>query len=258
MALGPAGRVDPLALAVALAVGLLAGVASGLFGVGGGIVMVPAAMFLLGQSFHVAKAASLLVITTVTAIGIWEHRRERHVDLALGLMLGAGGASGSYLATLLAEQLRDAQLQAGFGVLLVATGARLWFEMRERDVGHAPRWVAAPLVGFGAGALAGLFGVGGGVLMVPAMVFLGVPVHTAVGTSLVAVLTNAAMGTAVGLFLGYGAALLALGAPLALGAAAGIRLGARAASRMPAVRLRRGFGAFLVAVGLFMALTSGR
>lgn len=248
---------DPLTLALAAALGLAAGLVSGLFGVGGGIVMVPAAVFLLGATFHVAKAASLLVITLVTALGIWEHRKEQHVNLLLGALLGAGGVGGSLFAVYMAEGLGEGALRFLFGLVLVAAGLRLWFEVKAlRHAGWA-QWMLAPLIGFAAGLLAGLFGIGGGVLMVPAMVLLGVPMHTAVGTSLVAVLTNSAVGTAGHLQLGYGGSIAELGLPLAAGAAVGITAGARLASRTQARSLRRAFGAFLAAVGLFMALTSG-
>jgi hypothetical protein len=247
---------DPLTFAAAVALGSLAGVASGLFGVGGGIILVPASVYLLATPFHEAKAASLLVIALVTVLGIVEHRKQEHVDLRLGVALSLGGVSGSVLAVHLAEGLGEGLLRTLFGVALVAFGVRLWYEVRERTTEAHHRWVVAPLLGFGAGLLAGLFGVGGGVLMVPAMVFLGVGVHTAVGTSLVAVLANSAAGTAAHLGVGYGPSLLELGVPFALGSAVGIHLGARAAGRLAAPRLRRGFGAFLVAVGVAMALTS--
>jgi hypothetical protein len=178
------------------------------------------------------------------------------VDLRWGLLLAAGGIAGSAAAVLAAEGLADRTLRVLFGLALVAVGARLWFEMRPRAAPARRAWLPALPVGFAAGALAGLLGIGGGILMVPAMVFLGLPVHVAVGTSLVAVLANALAGTATHLQLGYGPSILALGAPLALGAAVGIVAGARLATRTAAPRLRRAFGLFLALVGAAMAIAS--
>lgn len=253
---------DPLTLALVVAVGALAGLVSGMFGVGGGVVMVPAVLLLLaaelpeGRGFHVAKAASLLVISAVTALGIWLHRREEHVDLRLGALLAAGGALGTVAAALLAEGLADGALRAVFGVVLIGAGVRLWLEVRPQAGGARAALAAAPALGVAGGVLAGLLGIGGGIVMVPAMVLLGVPIHTAVGTSLVAVLSNAVVATLVHAQLGYGPSIVELGVPLALGAAAGITAGSRLAARTEAARLRRAFGAFLALVGAGMALDS--
>lgn len=247
---------DLLALVLLAALGLAGGVAGGMFGVGGGIVVVPALVLAGGVEFHVAKAASLLVIALGTALGIWQHRRQGNVDLRLGLLLAAGGVAGSLLAVYMAQAVGAQQLRGAFGLVLVATGARLWFDVRARG-GHAQALrKLAPLLGFAAGILGGLFGIGGGLLMVPAMVLLGVAVHTAVGTSLVAVLLSAASGSVGHLQLGYGPAIVGLAVPLAVGSGLGIVAGARVAGKVAAPSLRKGFGVFLAAVGVFMATTS--
>ncbi|HWH08037.1 MAG TPA: TSUP family transporter, partial [Candidatus Thermoplasmatota archaeon] len=154
------------------------------------------------------------------------------------------------------ERVEDAALQAGFGLVLVAMGAHLAWGHAPRPRDASPAAARAGLVALGAlgGVLAGAFGVGGGVVMVPGMVLAGVGMHLAVGTSLVAVAANAAVGTLVHATLGYGAALLALGLPLALGAVPGTRLGSLLAHRLDAARLRRAFGVFLVLLGLAAGL----
>ena len=248
---------EPVTFVLIALAGLLAGVASGLFGVGGGVLMVPAALYLVpGTSFKVAKAVSLLVIVASAGIGVYTHRRKRSVDFATGALLAAGGFVGAAASAFLVESVADDALRAGFGVLLALTGARLaWGATpRPRDLA-GPRHVAFVVaLGFAAGLVAGAFGVGGGILMVPGLVFAGVGVHLAVGTSLVAVLVNAVGGTVAHLGLGYGATLLGLGVPLALGAVPGTRLGSLLAHKLHADRLRRAFGLFLVAIGLLMFL----
>lgn len=242
-------------LLVALA-GVGAGIASGLFGVGGGVLMVPAALYLIpGTTFHEAKAASLVVIVGAAGIGIWTHHRKRSVDFRRGALLAVGGFVGTAASVLVAERLADTALHLAFGLFLAATGAHLAWNRRPRAHPVAPAAERAILLatGVGAGLLAGAFGVGGGIVMVPVMVYAGIGIHLAVGTSLVAVLGNAASGTLTHLALDYADTLLALGVPLALGAVPGSHLGSTLAHRLHADRLRTLFGAFLVLVGLAMA-----
>lgn len=249
--------LEATVLLLILATGFLAGLASGLFGVGGGVLMVPAALYLVpGTDFHLAKAASLVVIVASAAIGVWTHHRHRSVAFGTGALLALGGLAGAAVSVLLLERVADGTLAALFGLFLAATGAHLILAPKPRPRRWGPARERAYLVALGlvAGLLAGAFGVGGGIVMVPGLVVAGVGMHLAVGTSLVAVLGNAAGGTAAHLALGYGPALAALGVPLALGAVPGTHLGSRLAHRLHADRLKRLFGAFLVLVGLAMAL----
>lgn len=240
-----------------LASGLAAGIASGLFGVGGGILMVPAALYLVpGTDFHEAKAVSLVVIVASSGIGVWTHHQHRSVDLRAGILLAVGGFAGAALAALGVERLADATLAALFGVVLALLGARLATSRsatpRERH--GRGRAIFLVALGFAAGLLSGAFGIGGGVIMVPGMLFAGIGMHLAVGTSLVAVLGNAFGGTLSHLILGYGPTLATIGIPLALGAVPGTYLGAKLAHRIHADRLKRIFGAALILVGIGMTL----
>lgn len=247
---------DPLTLALVFVVGLAAGFGSGLFGIGGGTLMVPAVIYLVpGTTFHAAKAASLLVISLATLVGIQRHRHHGNVDLRRGLLLGVGGVLGTVAASYVAEATAEGVLKGAFGVFLAGTGVRMWWAVQPRP--HHPSGAVrlATYLGFGflAGLAVGFFGVGGGILMVPALVFLGCGIHLAVGTSLVAVLVNGVAGTVTHAYLGYWGVMIALGVPLALGSVVGIRFGTDYATRLHADRLRRAFAVFLVLMGMYMA-----
>lgn len=250
--------MDPVLSFVLVALaGFLAGVASGLFGVGGGVLMVPAALYLVpGTDFHLAKAVSLVVIVFSAGIGIWTHAKKHSVDFGRGALLAASGLVGTALSVLFVEQVADLSLRVGFGVFMAATGIWLAVRRSPREASRSPAKERAALVllGMGAGALSGAFGVGGGIVMVPGMIFAGVGVHLAVGTSLVAVLGNAAVATATHISLGYGAALAAIGVPLALGAIPGTRVGSVLAHKLHASRLQAAFGVFLVLMGAWIGL----
>lgn len=250
--------MDPLLAALlSVVLGLAAGVASGLFGVGGGVIVVPGLLLLLPTTtFFDAKAASLLAMAIGAVPGIVRHHRAGHVDWRRGFALGGGGVVASIASVLFVERVAEGTLQVAFGLFLVLVGARLWFPVAprpERREGHAATAVAVA-TGVAAGLLGGAFGIGGGILMVPALVFAGATMHQAVATSLVAVVLVGAASTGAHAWLGYGPILLLVGLPVAVGSLAGSRLGASLAQRLHADRLRRAFGVFCVIMGLVLAL----
>lgn len=108
---------------VALA-GLGVGVLSALFGVGGGILMVPFMVLALDASQHVAEGTSLLVIIPTAIVGVLVHRRRGYVAFPHAALLALGGLGGAYLGASLALELSEDILQATFGVLVAITGAR--------------------------------------------------------------------------------------------------------------------------------------
>lgn len=246
--------MDPVTTGLVLGAGFLAGVAAGMFGIGGGIVMVPALVLGLGFDFFAAKAASLLVIAASTVVGVETHRRAGNVDLRLGAALAASGVAGTLAAIVMAQGLPEPWLRAAFGAVLVLAALRLVANIEpnpERVSRHPLRW--APPIGFVAGLAAGFFGIGGGLVMVPVLVLLGVRIHLAVGTSLVAVTVNAVAGTAGHAYYGYLGAVAVVGVALAAGALAGNWVGAKTAIRWKGRKLQIVFAAFLALVGLYMA-----
>lgn len=246
---------EPLTLLLAAVVGLAAGFASGLLGIGGGVIMVPALLYgVPGTSIREAQAASLFVISVATLVGIHRHHGHGNVDWRRGAFLGLGVA-GAAIASFAAEQVAPATLKALFGVLLLLAGVRLVFPRDPAPRLQEGRARDAFTLGLGlvAGLISGFFGVGGGVVIVPGLALAGVPMHTAVATSLVGVFLNALSGTVTNASIGYGPILLAVGVPTAVGSLLGIRSGADAANALEAGNLRRLFGGFLVVVGVYMA-----
>jgi uncharacterized membrane protein YfcA len=249
---------DPVTLALAVVVGLVAGFASGLLGIGGGVIMVPGLLYgVPGLTIREAQAASLFVISVATLLGIHRHHGHGHVDWRRGAFLGLG-VLGAAVASLVAEQVAPSTLEAAFGGLLLLAGLRLAFpgDPQPRLQEGRARDAFTLVLGLAAGLISGFFGVGGGVVIVPGLALAGVPMHTAVATSLVGVLLNAVSGTVTNAGIGYGSVLLAVGVPTAVGSLLGIRSGADAANALESEALRRLFGGFLVLVGVYMALES--
>jgi uncharacterized membrane protein YfcA len=244
-------RVTPLEGILTVLVGLGAGVLSGLFGVGGGIVMTPGLSALAGVAPIVAVATPLPVILPTAAVGAFTYHRAGEVDIRAAAWISLSGSAASAVGALLTEVV-DARL------LLVITAVLLAWQsvqiLRGRSQPAAveeqpiPAWTLA-LVGVGAGLLAGLLGIGGGLVIVPALAgMLGVPLKRALGTSLVAVVVLVIPGTIVHAALGnidWAAALF-----LMLGSLPGARLGATIALGTKERTLRLMVGSFLAFVAV--------
>ena len=112
-------------IALVVAAGLLVGILSALFGVGGGLLMVPFMVVVLGETQHVAEGTSLLVIAPTAVVGVLIHLRRGYVSFGHAALVGIGGTLGALAGSSLALALDGATLQKIFGVLLLFIGARM-------------------------------------------------------------------------------------------------------------------------------------
>jgi hypothetical protein len=243
-----------LALLGALAIGL----SLGLLGSGGSILTVPVLHYLLGQPEKLAVGGSLLVVGLIAAAASVPYARSRQVDWRNVLWFGVPGMAGAWAGATLAHWVPGPAQLALFGGVMLVAAVRM---LRPGVVGRPDRAHGRAAVvagGIGVGALSGLVGVGGGFLIVPALVLLaGVPMASAVGTSLAIISLNAFTGFAryVGVLENQSLeldwkVLLTIAAVGILGSFAGSRLG----RRLPQATLRRVFGGFLLLMGLFIAV----
>lgn len=122
-----------MTIALVIAVGCLAGVLAGLFGVGGGILFVPTLVLVLGLTQLHAEASSLLAILPTAAVGTWRQRRYGNVDLKAAAWIGLGSILGVQLGVVIAEALPEGVLRKLFGVLLLVTAAQLVWRTRRRS-----------------------------------------------------------------------------------------------------------------------------
>ncbi len=240
-------------MGAALGLGAVIGVLLGLLGGGGSILAVPALVYGVGLPLATAVPTSLLVVGISSATALLPRLRE--VRWRIAGVFGAAGA-GAAFAGAVVNRLLDPQLVlTGFAALMIAAGLRM---LRDQVPvggdcalpgggvnwrGCLPKSVGAGLV---VGFLTGLFGVGGGFLIIPALVLLlGLPMPVAVSTSLVIIVLNSVAGFAAhaGAALDYRLTSGFTGAAV-LGSLAASRL----ATRLPADRLRRGFAYLVLAV----------
>ena len=119
-----------MSYALAVLLGAVAGVLSGLFGVGGGILFVPT-LTALGLSQLHAEASSLLAILPTSIVGTWRQRRYGNVDLRLAAIIGLGAIVGVQIGVVVAEALPGAVLRRLFAVLVLASAAQIAWRARR-------------------------------------------------------------------------------------------------------------------------------
>jgi uncharacterized protein len=241
---------------VGIALAALIGLSLGLLGGGGSILTVPTLVYVLGFGTKEAIVLSLGVVGTVSLLGTLSHWRRGNVNLSMAASFGAFAMSGAFLGAHLSVYFSGAVQLMIFGVImLLAAASMLRGQNCELETSRPPRaplhFVTMALAGVGVGVLTGLVGVGGGFLVVPALVLLArVPMKQAVGTSLLVIAMNSAAGLTgysgsvhvpwafMGLFTGVAAA----------GAFAGTYL-IRFVSQQG---LKRAFAVFLLFMGGFI------
>ena len=237
------------------------GLALGLLGGGGSILAVPIFKYVLGFGAKEAIASSLVVVGVTSLSGVASHWREGNIKLRVAPAFGLPAAVGAFVgAKVLAGFLSGAAQLALFAVVMLVAAFFMFRDNNEPgeededgtdDSGARKRLGLLIVVGAGVGILTGLVGVGGGFLIVPALVLLGkVPMKQAVGTSLLVIAANSFSG-----FAGYLGSvefrwgILAIFIALAV---AGSFAGARLVRYIPQGILRKSFAVFLVLMVLFI------
>ncbi|GAA1544012.1 putative membrane protein YfcA [Microbacterium ginsengiterrae] len=182
-----------------IVIGLLAGLLSGLFGVGGGTVIVPLLVLMLQVDQRRAAGTSLAAIVPTASVGVISYAVSGNVAWIPALILAAGAVVGAQIGTRLLPRISQSALRWGFVGFLVVVIISLFVVIPSRDAVFELGWIngaALLLVGVGTGILAGLIGVGGGVIVVPVlMLAFGTSDLEAKGTSLLMMIPTAISGT---------------------------------------------------------------
>ena len=182
---------------LAVVIGLLAGVLAGMFGVGGGFLMVPLYISWLGLEQRKSHATSLAAIVPIALAGALGYTTQNSVDFSAAIALLVGSVFGALYGVKLLGQVPLKFLQFGFATLLYLSAIRLIWSSNPHQL--LDGWASIALliaVGFFAGVMAGLFGVGGGLVMVPALIIAaGMNSIVARGTSLVVIVGSGLSGT---------------------------------------------------------------
>ncbi|MBX3363055.1 MAG: sulfite exporter TauE/SafE family protein [Phycisphaeraceae bacterium] len=239
---------------------ILIGLSLGLLGSGGSILTVPILVYLVKHPEKQAIAESLAIVGAIACFGAIREAIKRHVVWRAVAWFGIPGIGGSLLGAYLARFIPgEVQLVMLGAIMLVAAARMAGTSRAKQTIGDrtstAPSWLLV-LIGFGLGLITGLVGIGGGFLIVPALVLLaGVPMKHAVGTSLTLIVVNCVVG-----FAKYQVTLATFGMGIdwntilvfsflgMLGSIAGAAIGSKLNQRV----LRQVFAAFLLAMAVFI------
>jgi uncharacterized membrane protein YfcA len=246
----------PVSVLLVLLVSGGVGFVSGLVGVGGGFIMTPALIF-MGVPAPVAVATGASQIAATSFSGIMTQTRRKAVDWRMGLLLSSGGIVGSASGVWLFERLlRLGQLDLIISLLYLVLLAGVGFLMVQESYalirGRVTRGVSIPplVLGFGIGVLSAIMGIGGGFILIPAMIYLlRMPTNVVVGTSLFQVLIVACLVVIL-----QSAATqtvdLVLAALLMAGGVIGAQFGARVGAGLKNEHIRGVLGLLLVAASV--------
>ena len=190
--------------------GIGAGVIAGLLGVGGGIIVVPAAYFLFRwQGFaeeslmHMAIGTSLANIVFTAISSSYAHHKKSAVDWALIQQLLPGIIIGAILGASLAAQIKSDQLRIAFGVFEILVALQIWFKLTPSGQVRFPGQPWSTLMGLLIGSVSTLLGIGGGTLVVPLLLWCSIDIRKAVGTSSACGFPIALTGALAFLWLGW-------------------------------------------------------
>jgi uncharacterized membrane protein YfcA len=259
-------RIRNLRIISMIIIGAVTGALSGLLGVGGGFILVPIMVYLLGMNQHRAHGTSLAVISMVVISSAMFYNKHGNVDWLVAIELAIGGVIGAMIGARICTLICAGKLRRLFGALMMLVGLRMlygaaWAAHAATPViaGHAISahqfWGGVLVTGIGllTGVLSGIFGIGGGIVMVPAMVLiLMFPQKLAQGISLAVIIPVSISGALI--HSKHGNVRWDTAVWLGMGGIVGGLIGARTAVLQASdLTLKGMFGVLTLLVGVLMA-----
>jgi uncharacterized protein len=238
-------------LGLALALAALIGLCLGLLGSGGSIVTLPVLVYIARVPAHAAVGMSLVIVGATSAAGSLINLRRGAFDVRAGAFFAATGIVGAFFGARFTHMVSGRVLLLCFGGLMAIVGLRMLLGSQDAPPGRQCRPLRCLAVGVSVGILTGFLGVGGGFVILPALVlFAGLEMKTAIGTSLAVIAVNSLAGLLGQLHY------VQFDWPITLGflgaALAGMGGGIATASRISSQSLRRAFAASIIVLGVFL------
>lgn len=260
-------------LALTTAFGAAVGLSLGLTGGGGSIMAVPMLVYGLGVDPREAVGISLAAVGSTALFGALHRLRKGEIELRSGLLFAGAGMLGAPLGTYLGRRIPESLLLTLFAGLMLWVALRMWRGGQRPETADVPLSASScqaepggpiqlnsrcmfvlGLSGVAAGVLSGLFGVGGGFIVVPALVLATrMPIHQAVATSLLVIALVSASGFASYLLAGSAISGSVTGLFVG-GGVVGLALGTFIAGKLSPARLQKAFAALIVAMALFIII----
>lgn len=257
--------MDFLLVLFAIGIGIITGGITSLIGASGVMVIVPALTMLFHISTHSAIGTSLFVDVIASLSVSYTYFKNGNIDLKSSIWIAIASIAGTQVGTQCANQIEEGSLSALFGIILIGSGIGLLVksyknnnkkeQFTKESNRFSQQWqqiCASIIIGFGIGIISGIFGAGGGVMILLALVLiLKFPLHKAIGTSTL-IMTVTALSSTFG-YATRGNINYKLGCFLSVGAVIGGVLGSRYANKVNANTLQKVVSLCFVCLGLVMS-----
>lgn len=257
---------------ICLALGAFVGFMAGLLGIGGGLIVVPALLYILpsvgihsAQLPHIAIATSLAAIILTSISSARAHHQRGNVPWPLFRTMLPGIILGALTSAFIAEQISAVTLQKGFAIFVVLMSIQMAYPFKTESSRQLPSAPVLFIVGTFIAMIAGLMGIGGGVLLVPFLTFFGLQMRYAIGFSAATGLLISLSGSLGYVIAGFNASELPYGTlgfiylpalfGLVITSVLMAPVGVNAASSWPTPVLKKIFALLLLCVGLKLMLT---
>lgn len=259
-------KMSSILYLIAVAIGIVTGVVTSLIGASGVMVIVPILTMFFHVSTHSAIGTSLFVDVIASITVSYTYFKNGNIEIKSGIWIAVSSIAGAQLGALFASQIKEGPLSALFGIVLVISGIALLIksykkqsepqEPQEKKVRFAKGWqqiVSSIIIGIGIGIISGLFGAGGGVMILLALiVILSYPLRKAVGTSTL-IMAMTALSSTIG-YASRGNIDLVLGCFLSVGAVIGGILGSRYANKVNEKTLQKVVSICFICLGVVMTV----
>jgi hypothetical protein len=241
-------------LAIGVLLSALIGISLGLLGGGGSIITLPILVYVIGVPPHEAVGMSLAVVGATSVVAAVMHHREGRVDVRVGVLFAGAGFGTAFFGSRITQLLSPEALLLAFAAVMIVVGTLMLLgRSASEPAPHGRSALRAVAAGAAVGLLTGILGVGGGFLIVPALLlFGGLTMREAIGTSLVVIAANCAAGLAG--HLRYESLDLRVTGLVTAAAVAGSVAGSRLSGRVSPQALRRAFAVAILSVALFLVV----
>jgi hypothetical protein len=251
---------------LALLSGGLVGLLLGATGGGGSLVAIPLLVYVVGVPVQKATAMSLIVVGYSSLFGAWKESRQQRVHVVTAILFSLTGMIGAWVGAHGHQLVPETLVLFLFGNLLLFISVWTFWKTHEGEYNDIPSGCAkkfsgrcalkALACGWGVGLLTGFFGVGGGFLIVPALMFLmGFPIRLAIGTSLLIIALISIGGVAGHLKVAY--LDFVLTGLVLLGSLLGLMFGSQVTGSIPAHHFRRGVAILIGVIGMLLVMANG-
>jgi uncharacterized membrane protein YfcA len=243
--------------------GLGIGIALGLTGAGGSIITVPVLVYLIGMNVHDATGASLVIVGASSVVGVLGYTKEKLVHWRIALVFATSGIASAFIGSYVNVLVPSKIILYFFAVTMILIGFLMLKRSKTSETGNTKipslkneirKWYYLIGAGLVIGFLTGFFGVGGGFLIVPALVIaLKFPTKHAIATSLMIIALNSLWGIAAR-FLGIGTISTGPIIWILVGTIAGMLIGSLIAVKVKSEMLTKGFSYFIIIVAVYIFL----